>query len=491
MNDSNEHINEYDIREQRANQIRKDSDALWGKNISVSITASNAKQLTEKNFDKEQVLAGRIIGKREHGKTIFVTIRDFSGIIQCYFNSKENKDAFGLIKDLCDIGDHISVVGPFFKTKMGELTVRVNKCEVLAKCLHPIPDSFGGLQDVEIRYRQRYLDLIVHSEDIKDVFIKRSNLIKHIRRFLEDNSFIEVETPMLHPIPGGANARPFITHHNALSDDFYLRIAPELYLKRLIVAGFERVYEINRNFRNEGVSLRHNPEFTMLEYYMTYHDYKFAMSFVEDLMRDAIQKSCGSLECQYGYYIIDFEKPFERLSPKDAVIKYGNLNVTDLSEDSIDKTLKKHKIEIDSGASIHRKIFALFEELAEKNIKDPVFIVDFPIEISPLAKRDPDKPNIASRFELFIAGMEISNGFNELNDPYDQRDRFMEQVEAKEGGDDEAMHFDEDYITALQYGMPPTVGVGIGIDRLVMLITNSKSIKDVILFPTMKRKKNM
>ena len=310
-----------------------------------------------------------------------------------------------------------------------------------------------------------------------------------MRAYLDNHDFIEVETPMLHPIAGGAAARPFVTHHNALSSDFYLRIAPELYLKRLVVGGFERVYEINRNFRNEGISTKHNPEFTMLEFYMAHQDYNYIMDFVEKMLKKIVHDACGTMQLPFGNLTIDFGAPFEHLSMEQAIIKYGNCTAQDLSEKNIDTLLKTHAIKLANPQAGHGyKIAALFEELAESKLINPTFITHFPIEISPLAKRDSKNPSIAARFELFIAGMELSNGFNELNDPFDQASRFRDQVEAKEAGDAEAHNFDADYILALEHALPPTVGVGIGIDRLTMLLTNTTSIKDVILFPTLKRK---
>ena len=370
---------------------------------------------------------------------------------------------------------------------MGEITLLVEQFELLSKCLFPLPEKFHGLADIEVKYRQRYLDLMT-SEQTKDRFIKRTKILRSIRSFFDSHDFIEVETPMLHPIAGGAAAKPFKTHHNALDAELYLRIAPELYLKRLVVGGIERVYEINRNFRNEGISTRHNPEFTMLEFYMAHEDYHFIMNFVEELLRKMALEVCGQEIVPFGEKQIDFGSPFEKLTVKESVIKYGNLQEVDLLPENIDSIIKKYKVDLpNKNASLGAKIFALFEELVEKKIVNPTFIIDYPIEISPLAKRDSKNPGVAARFELFVAGMEISNGFNELNDPYDQAQRFHDQVAAYEAGDQEAHQYDADFVHALEYGLPPTVGVGIGIDRLVMLMTNTTSIKDVILFPTLKK----
>ncbi len=486
-NNENCNISEYEVRKNKALQLIKKNLQAWSDSVEITNLASNLHKISNEKYNEQFTIAGRIVGIREHGKTIFFTIKDSSGKMQCYlpFNDLK-KEIFNFFKEYFDLGDYILVSGSLFVTKTGEITIRTSNIKMLSKCLHQIPNNFQGLNDIEIRYRQRYLDLLVH-EDVKQTFIKRSSVIKNIREFLDKHGYIEVETPMLQPIPGGATARPFITHHNALDTDFYLRIAPELYLKRLVVAGFEKVYEINRNFRNEGVSVRHNPEFTMLEFYTAHKDYHFGMNFTEELIKYAIEKSTGKLNVLFNNIEIDFSKPFYRISPKEAVLKYGGFNEDEISENKINETLKKNEITFEKK-TYYQKIFDLFEIFAEKNIREPVFITDFPIEISPLSKRDAKNSNIASRFELYIAGMEISNGFNELNDPFDQAERLKKQVKERESGNDEAMYFDQDYINALEYGLPPTVGVGIGIDRLVMLATESKCIKDVILFPSMKNK---
>jgi lysyl-tRNA synthetase class 2 len=483
----NHYINEYEVRKNKAFQLIKKNLQAWSDSIEITSSTADLHKISSEKYNEKFSIAGRIVGIREHGKTIFFTIKDSSAKIQCYLPFNDStKDIFNFFKEYFDLGDYISASGSLFVTKTGETTIRTAEIKMLSKCLHQIPDNFQGLNDIEIRYRQRYLDLLVH-EEIKQTFIKRSLIIKNIREFLDKHGYMEVETPMLQPIPGGATARPFITHHNSLDTDFYLRIAPELYLKRLVVAGFEKVYEINRNFRNEGVSVRHNPEFTMLEFYTAHKDYNFAMNFTEELIRYAIEKSTNKLAVLFNNIEIDFSKPFYKMSPKEAVLRYGGFSEEEVSENKIDETLKKNEINQEKK-TYYQKIFDLFETFAEKNIKEPVFIVNFPIEISPLSKRDPINPKIASRFELYIAGMEISNGFNELNDPFDQAERFKKQVEDRESGDSEAMYFDHDYINALEYGLPPTVGVGIGIDRLIMLATESKCIKDVILFPLMKPK---
>lgn len=480
---------EHELRLGKIKAFQKLGIQPWPDTKEVNALAKKVIEDFEKEgIEKEYKVAGRIMTIRFHGKTAFADLQDSSGKIQIYIKQDNIGDKlFKFFKDFIDIGDILWCRGTSFKTKMGEITLNLTEFSLLSKCLHPLPEKFHGIVDIEIKYRQRYLDLITSTET-KDRFLKRSKIIKSIRNYLDKHEYVEVETPMLHPIAGGAAARPFITHHNALDSDFYLRIAPELYLKRLVIGGFDRVYEINRNFRNEGISTRHNPEFTMLEFYTAYQDYHFAMNFVEDLIRDVAQKSCNTLKLPYGNYFLDFSLPFQRLSVKDAVKLYANITDEDLSLDLIDKTLKKHCIATNKEISLGEKIFALFEKLVEPKIIQPTFIIDFPIEISPLSKRDSSNPEIASRFELFVASMELANGFNELNDPFDQAQRFYDQLKAYHSGDEEAHQFDADYIRALEYGLPPTVGVGIGIDRLIMVLTNTISIKEVILFPTLKKR---
>jgi lysyl-tRNA synthetase, class II len=478
------------LRIEKINEMRAQGINPWPEAEKVPNTCQEV--LNEFETEKQRpsyTIAGRLMTARLHGKTAFADVQDGTCRLQIYFKQDViGNNAFDIFKKFIDIGDIILVTGSTFRTKMGQITLEITGFQLLSKCLHPLPEKFHGLTDVEIRYRQRYLDLISNPES-KEKFIRRSLLIRSIRNFLDSNGYLEVETPMLHPIAGGAMAKPFITHHNALDSDFYLRIAPELYLKRLVVGGFNRVYEINRNFRNEGISTRHNPEFTMLEFYTAYQNYHGAMSFVEDLLRTVMRESFGSLKLPFGDNTIDFDVPFVRISARDAVVQIGKLSEKDILENSIDATLKKYNIKLENKkASLGEKIFALFEELVEAKLIQPTFVIDYPIEVSPLAKRDPENPSIAARFELFIGGMEISNGFNELNDPFDQADRFRQQLEAHEAGNTEAHQYDADFITALEYALPPTAGVGIGIDRVVMLATNTTSIKDVILFPTLKKK---
>ena len=429
-------------------------------------------------------LAGRIISMRDFGKAAFAHIQDTTGKIQVYFK----KDMLGekqiIVKKL-DIGDIIGLKGKLFRTKTNELTVEVNDIVFLTKSLKPLPEKWHGLKDIETRYRQRYVDLIVNPE-VRQTFVKRSIVIKAIRDFLESKGFIEVETPMMHPIPGGATARPFKTHHNALGIDLYLRIAPELYLKRLLVGGYERVYELNRNFRNEGISTKHNPEFSMLEFYIAYRDYHFLMSFTEELITHVSKKTLGTLKIPYGDIIIDLTPPWPRISMLEALMQKGVPHEIFDDSEKAKAWAKANKIEIEEGASPGKILDEIFKERVEPGLIQPTFIIDHPVELSPLAKKKPDNPALAERFELFITSREIANAFSELIDPIEQRQRLLTQVEAKAQGDEEAHWMDEDFVRALEYGMPPAAGEGIGIDRLVMLLTNSQSIRDVILFPQLK-----
>jgi len=482
--------NEHEVRVEKVEKMRSEGIEPWPYREPITATCQQVKdEFVEDGDEKKYDVAGRVMTVRLHGKTGFCTIQDRSGRLQVYIRKDlVGDEPFVFFKNYVDMGDIVWFSGKSFKTKTGETTIKVEKFKLLSKCLYPLPEKFHGIADIEIKYRQRYLDLITDAGS-KQKFIKRSYIVRAMRNFLDSRDFLEVETPMLHPIPGGAAAKPFITHHNALSSDFYLRIAPELYLKRLVVGGMDRVYEINRNFRNEGISKKHNPEFTMLEFYMAHEDYHFSMELVEQMFRNVVEKTCDSLQVPFGKYEIDFSKPFERLSMKASVMKYANASEEDVSEANIDKLIAKHNIELENkGASWGYKLVALFDEIVEPNLIQPTFITDYPVEISPLAKRKEDDPNVTARFELFIAGMEIANGFNELNDPFDQAERFKQQAVAKEAGDTEAHHYDADFVLALEHGLPPTVGVGVGIDRLTMLLTDTQSIKDVILFPTLKKK---
>ena len=433
-------------------------------------------------------VAGRMMLKRVMGKASFATVQDRSGRVQLFI-SKDNigEEIYESFKHW-DLGDIIAAVGVVFKTKTGELSIKVSELRLLTKSLRPLPEKFHGLADQEIKYRQRYVDMIV-SEETRNTFKARSKIVSAIRQFMVDNEFLEVETPMLHPIPGGASAKPFVTHHNALDMQMTLRIAPELYLKRLIVGGFERVFEVNRNFRNEGVSVRHNPEFTMMEFYATYTDYQWLMDYTENCIRTAAIAACGTATLQYQGRELDFSKPFQRLTIVGAINKYAPQYTAEqlLDEAFLRKELLKYGVKAFDHAGLGALQLALFEETAESQLWEPTYIIDYPIEVSPLARASDSNPEITERFELFITGREIANGFSELNDAEDQAARFHAQVAAKEAGDDEAMYYDADFIRALEYGMPPTGGCGIGIDRLVMLLTDSPSIRDVILFPHMRK----
>ncbi len=432
-------------------------------------------------------VAGRMMLKRVMGKASFATLQDASSRIQLFVTRDHLGEEIYEAFRKWDLGDILYAEGTLFKTRTGELSVKVDALRLISKSLRPLPEKFHGLADQETRYRQRYVDLIV-SEETRRIFMIRSKIIAAIRQFMLDHRFLEVETPMLHPIPGGAAARPFKTHHHALDMPMFLRIAPELFLKRLVVGGFERVFEINRNFRNEGLSVRHNPEFTMMEFYAAYTDYQWLMDFTEQCIRTAAIVACGTATVTYQGREVDLSKPFQRLTIVGAIRQYapqyGHAQLEDA--DFLRGELKKLGLQPLPHLGLGALQLALFEETAEAQLWQPTYIIDYPVEVSPLARASDTLPGVTERFELFITGREIANGFSELNDPEDQAERFRRQVEAKEAGDDEAMYFDADYIRALEYGMPPTGGCGIGIDRLVMLLTDSPSIRDVILFPHMR-----
>ena len=438
----------------------------YAADLSIKYSQLAKEELEDKNISDISI-AGRIVLRRIMGNASFATIRDASGDIQIYISKNTvEKEIYEDFKTW-DLGDIVGIKGKLFKTRTDELTIEASEAVLITKAVRPMPDKFKGLADIEIKYRQRYLD-IMSNDDSKKVFIDRTLILESMRQSLKDRNFIEVETPMMHPIPGGAVARPFITHHNALDRDLFLRIAPELYLKRLLVGGFERVFEINRSFRNEGLSTRHNPEFTMLEYYEAYSSLDRTIEFTENMIKDAAQKICGSLNITWGEDSLDLTN-FRKETLANLVLEQ-NTNLTD----------------VDLAKLSGKELLDLFEETVEDKLIQPTFVLGYPVEVSPLSRRNNDNPEIADRFELFIGGKEIANGFCELNDPDDQAERFEAQVAAKDAGDNEAMSFDEDYITALEHGMPPAVGVGIGIDRLVMMITNQTSIRDVILFPQLK-----
>jgi lysyl-tRNA synthetase class 2 len=445
-------------------------------------------------------MAGRMLLKRVMGKASFATVQDRTGQIQFYMNDNETGEESHTAFKHWDMGDIIAAEGLLFKTNRGELSVQVKILRLLTKSLRPLPEKFHGLTSQEMKYRQRYVDLIV-SPQSRQTFITRTKAINALREFMQEADFMEVETPMLHVIPGGASAKPFITHHNALDMEMFLRIAPELYLKRLVVGGFERVFEINRNFRNEGVSPRHNPEFTMMEFYAAYTDYQWLMQFTENLIRQVSLKIHNTAVLNYQGRELDLSTPFERLTITEAILKYApksgkNYTFEEINDRSfIRSELKKSGQNIDDPAIIHAGLgahqLALFEVCAEEHLWQPTYIIDYPIEVSPLARESDTRPGITERFELFITGREIANGFSELNDSEDQANRFQKQVEQKDAGNEEAMYFDHDFIRALEYGMPPTGGCGIGIDRLIMLLTDSANIRDVILFPHLRREENL
>ncbi|HHY53285.1 MAG TPA: lysine--tRNA ligase [Clostridiales bacterium] len=450
---------------------------------------SCAKEIVEKFEEMEGSvvsIAGRIMSKRDMGKASFLDLADHSGRIQIYARiDVMGEEAYEEMKKW-DIGDIAGVKGEVFRTRRGEISVKCSEMVLLSKSLNPLPEKFHGLKDTDLRYRQRYLDLIVNP-DVRDTFVKRSQIIREIRAFLDSQGFLEVETPVLHPIAGGAAARPFITHHNALDMQLYLRIALELHLKRLIVGGFDKVYEIGRVFRNEGISTRHNPEFTLLELYQAYTNFEGMMDLTENLIRTVAHKVLGTGQITFGGVELDLDQPFRRLSMLDAVKQYAGIDFEAVATLEDARALaKEHDLAVEPHHGKGDILNMLFEKYCEEKIIQPTFILGHPVEISPLAKRNPDKPGYTERFELFIIGREYANAFSELNDPLDQRERFLRQAALKAAGDEEANDVDEDFLTALEYGMPPTGGLGIGIDRLVMMLTDSPSIRDVIFFPTMK-----
>lgn len=439
----------------------------------------------KRDASKNFYVVGRVKLLRMMGKACFVNIEDENGILQIYISQNDIKEAFEVLKKTLEVGDFINVYGFPFVTKTGELSLYALEYKLLTKSIVPLPEKFHGLTDIELRYRQRYVDLIMNRE-VKETFKLRSQIISKVRKFFEEKGFLEVETPMLHPIPGGANARPFITHHNALDADRYLRIAPELYLKRLIVGGFEAVFEMNRNFRNEGMDHSHNPEFTMIEFYWAYKTYEDLIELTKEFFIYLLDSLNLGHKITFGNHEIDFDR-FEVISYKDALEKIGGIQREIIeNEEKLRGFLIKNQIKIEPQMSYGKLLGEAFDAFVEEKLINPTFVTQYPIDISPLARRNDINHQVADRFELFIGGREISNGFSELNDPIDQFERFKQQVKEKEAGDEEAQYMDEDYVWALGYGMPPTAGQGIGIDRLVMLLTNAKTIKDVILFPAMK-----
>lgn len=467
------------------NQFKRDSLAL---DLHAQYENKSKEELEGESI--KVAVAGRMMSRRIMGKASFAHIQDMSGKIQLYVRRDDLAD--GVYNDgfkKWDIGDIIGATGTIMKTNKGELSIRVDSIELLTKSLQPLPEKFHGLTDQEIRYRQRYVDLIMN-EETRNTFKIRSRVIEFLRSYLKNENYTEVETPMMHVIPGGATARPFITHHNSLDMELFLRIAPELYLKRLVVGGFEKVFEINRSFRNEGLSPRHNPEFTMLEFYQAYSDYEDLMDLTEDMMRKLTSNLFDSNQVSYQDETYDLEKPFDRMTVLESILKHNKeINDSDLqSLEKIRNVAEKLEIPFEENYGLGKIQIEIFEKTVESKLLSPTFITQFPTEVSPLARKNSDDPFVTDRFEFFIAGREIANGFSELNDPEEQAERFNKQVEEKKAGDAEAMYFDDDYIKALEYGMPPTAGEGIGIDRLVMFLTNSPSIRDVILFPHMRQK---
>lgn len=480
-------------------QRRRKVDALWEAGInpypndfkplhtSADVIAAYGDKEQIDAADDIFVVAGRILARRSFGKAAFIQLQDRKGRIQLYVKKDEIGDEAFEAFESFDIGDIVGAEGYPFRTKTGELSLHSRSIRLLVKSLLPLPEKFHGLTDVETRYRQRYVDLIVNPE-VRDLFIKRSRIVNLIRAFMTSRDFLEVETPMMHQIPGGATARPFITHHNALDMQLYLRIAPELYLKRLVVGGMERVFEINRNFRNEGISVRHNPEFTMMEFYQAYATYEDLMEFTEELFCHVAQEVLGTLDFTNQGLEISFQRPWKRLTVREAVLEYGDIEAKQLDDRDLALAYAR-SIGLDLPADIgHGKLLMeIFEEVAEHKLIQPTFITAYPTEVSPLSRKNDHNPELVDRFELIIAGREIANAFSELNDPVDQKERFLSQVAEKDKGDEEAHYMDEDYVRALEYGLPPTAGEGIGIDRLVMLLTDSASIRDVILFPQLRK----
>ena len=483
-------------------QVREQGGVAFPNDFKPADRAETLQQAhadkSAEQLDAESVqvsLGGRMMLKRVMGKASFATIQDGSlgpthGRIQLYITRDTvGEEVYAAFKRW-DLGDILGAEGTLMKTKTGELSVKVQTLRLLTKSLRPMPDKFHGMADLEQKVRQRYVDLMM-DEQARRRFIARSKAVSGIREFMVEHGFLEVETPMLHPIPGGANAKPFVTHHNALDQEMYLRIAPELYLKRLVVGGFERVFEINRNFRNEGISVRHNPEFTMLEFYAAYWNYRDLMDYTEALVRDAAQKAVGTLQLTYGGKPVDLSQPFQRLTIPEAIVKFTEAGDKVADREWLTNALRKLGMTEEKDRLSTRTLASLqvlyFEEVVEEKLWQPTFIMEHPTEISPLARANDERPEVTERFELYITGREFGNGFSELNDAEDQAARFNAQVQAKDGGDDEAMYFDHDFVRALEYGMPPTGGCGIGIDRLMMLLTDSASIRDVILFPALRR----
>jgi len=480
-------------------QRRRKVNALWEAGInpypndfkprhtSADVVAAYGQSEQIDAADADFVLAGRIIARRSFGKAAFIQLQDRAGRIQLYVRKDDLGDEQFAAFESFDIGDIIGVSGFPFRTRTGELSLHLRSIRLLVKSLLPLPEKFHGLTDVETRYRQRYLDLIVNPE-VRELFVKRSRIINLIRQFMTSRDFLEVETPMMQPIPGGATARPFVTHHNALDMELFLRIAPELYLKRLVVGGFDRVFEINRNFRNEGISIRHNPEFTMMEFYQAYATFEDLMELTEELFCHVAEAVLGTLDFTCQGMDVSFKRPWRRLTVKEAILEYGDIDQKQLADRDLALAYARSiGLDLPDSIGYGKLIMEIFEEVAEHKLIQPTFVTAYPTEVSPLSRKNDHDPEIVDRFELMIGGREIANAFSELNDPVDQKERFLAQVAEKDKGDEEAHYMDEDYIRALEYGLPPTAGEGIGIDRLVMLLTDSPSIRDVILFPLLRK----
>ncbi len=486
LNELNEILKVRRLKLQELQQNHKDPFEIVKYNVT-----HNSKEIVD-NFDKLEgahvSIAGRLMSKRGMGKASFCDLQDREGKIQLYVKINDVGDEVYEGFKKFDIGDIVGVEGTVFRTHKGEISIKTEKIILMAKSLQPLPEKWHGLKDVDLRYRQRYVDLIINP-DVRRTFVMRSKIIKAIRRFLDDRGFLEVDTPMLNTIQGGANAKPFITHHNTLDMEMFLRIAPELYLKRLIVGGLEKVYEMGRMFRNEGMSIKHNPEFTMMEVYEAYTDYKGMMELTENLVSTVAEEVLGTTKVIYQGQEIDLTAPWKRTTMREAVLEYSGVDFDLINTDQeAREAARTKKLQVDDKMSKGEVMSLMFEELAEEHMIQPTFIIDYPVEISPLTKRKPDRPELTERFELFITGREMANAYSELNDPLDQKERFMQQVSKRDSGDDEASMMDDDYINALEYGMPPTGGLGIGVDRLIMLLTDSYSITDIQLFPTMKAK---
>jgi lysyl-tRNA synthetase class 2 len=482
-----------EVRRQKLAKLKDSGHPLYPNDFRPTFTIADlvskfgASSDAELTSEPDEIrVAGRILGIRKMGKASFFHIHDRRGRIQVY--ARKNRlgdDAYTSFQSM-DIGDVVGVQGRLFRTKTKELTIEAGGIRLLAKCLRPLPEKWHGLADVEARYRQRYLDLMVNPE-VREVFEKRSRIIRLLRHFFEERDFLEVETPMMQTIPGGAAARPFITHHNTLDLELYLRVAPELFLKRLLVGGFDRVFELNRNFRNEGISVRHNPEFTMLEFYQAYASFEDLMHLTEELFVTLAREIVGSLQVPYAGRLIDLSGPWRRLTIQEAIARHGGATQPEIETvEGLRAFAKRQSLHVDLSASFGNLLVEVFEQVAESQLIEPTFITGYPLEVSPLARKNDANPAMVDRFELYIGGRELANAFSELNDPADQRQRFLDQMEARKAGDDTANPIDDDYVRALEYGMPPAAGEGIGIDRLVMFFTNSPSIRDVILFPLLR-----